>query len=73
MDNYVNSSFTRNNKYYCQIIKVAFCIKVKEIDVNPTARTDADHRPAVRVVVIIVRIVSGGQRTVVAGYNVIAT
>ena len=50
-----------------------FGIKFKEIDVDPTARTDADHRPAVRVVVIIVRIVSGGQRTVVAGYNVIAT
>ena len=40
---------------------------------DPTARTDADHRPAVRVVVIIVRIVGRGQCTVVAGYNVIAT
>ena len=50
-----------------------FGIKFKEINVDPTARTDADHRPAVRVVVIIVRIVGGGQCTVIAGYNVIAT
>ena len=72
MVNYVNS-FTRNKKYYCQVVIVAFCIKVKEIDADPTAKTDADHRPAIHVVVVIVRIVGRGQCAVVCSYNVIAT